>query len=69
MVRDSVYDIALSVFPLTARTKGDPNFLKKNMFEINIHFIDVAFFVNQSSFLEEFLLKKMTVFNLIHRKT
>lgn len=49
IIKDSSYDIALSVYPLKAKSPG--NFLKKTVYQINVHFIDVAYFAEESSLL------------------
>ena len=40
---------------------------KKNIYDINVHVLDLAFFVNKSPALDELLLKRMTRFNLFHK--
>jgi exoribonuclease R len=44
-IKDGGIDAAFSITPLNLRTKADPNFLKKNIYEINAHFADVSYFV------------------------
>ena len=67
VVQDTFYDVAYSIFPHMTRSKGDPNFLKKNVYDINIHILDLAFFVNKSSTLDDFIRTKMTRFNLFYK--
>ncbi len=49
------------------RTKSDPNFLRKNMFDINVHFMDVAYFAPESSFIDELLRKRFNAFDTIFK--
>lgn len=65
IVKSNPYDFALSIFPYSIRNDNDPNFLKKNIYEINVHFIDVGSYVSPESTLDQLLRKRFTSYNTV----
>lgn len=65
IVKANPYDFVLSLYPFSIRDNKDPNFLKKDIYEINIHFLDVAYYVKKQSLLDELLRKRLTSFNAV----